>query len=120
MSVMGLAGRSREWRIGWAFALPGLLLLAIVMGFPLVYACILSISSMTLIKPSLTPLVGFKNFGQDIDGFPHLKRWFEKSVGERPAVVRGKAVGADLRKTPGINTEEQRKILFGQTAQVVR
>lgn len=59
---MGLAGRSREWRIGWAFALPGLLLLAIVMGFPLVYACILSISSMTLIKPSLTPLVGFKNF----------------------------------------------------------
>ncbi|QEN89801.1 sugar ABC transporter permease [Labrys sp. KNU-23] len=62
MSVMGLAGRSREWRIGWAFALPGLLLLAIVMGFPLVYACILSISSMTLIKPSLMPLVGFKNF----------------------------------------------------------
>ena len=59
---MGLAGRSREWRIGWAFALPGLLLLAIVMGFPLVYACILSISSMTLIKPSLMPLVGFKNF----------------------------------------------------------
>ncbi|MGJ4857201.1 carbohydrate ABC transporter permease [Labrys sp. KB_33_2] len=62
MSAMGLAGRSREWRIGWAFALPGLLLLAIVMGFPLVYACILSISSMTLIKPSLMPLVGFKNF----------------------------------------------------------
>ncbi|OCC04757.1 sugar ABC transporter permease [Labrys sp. WJW] len=62
MSVMGLAGRSREWRIGWAFALPGLVLLAIVMGFPLVYACILSISSMTLIKPSLMPLVGFKNF----------------------------------------------------------
>ncbi|MFC2250330.1 carbohydrate ABC transporter permease [Labrys portucalensis] len=62
MSMMGLAGRSREWRIGWAFALPGLLLLAIVMGFPLVYACILSISSMTLIKPSLMPLVGFKNF----------------------------------------------------------
>ncbi len=30
------------------------------------------------------------------------------------------AVGAELRKTPGISTDEQRKILFGQTAQVVR
>ena len=28
--------------------------------------------------------------------------------------------GAELRPTPGINTEEQRKILFGQTASVVR
>jgi multiple sugar transport system permease protein len=58
----GWAVRGREWRTGWAFALPGLLLLAIVMGFPLAYACILSVSSMTLIKPQLLPLVGFKNF----------------------------------------------------------
>ena len=29
-------------------------------------------------------------------------------------------VGAELRQTPGINTEEQRKVLFGQTASVVR
>jgi GST-like protein len=35
-------------------------------------------------------------------------------------VIKGKAVGAKLRATPGINTEEQRKILFGQTAAVVR
>ncbi|AZV23539.1 carbohydrate ABC transporter permease [Mesorhizobium sp. M7A.F.Ca.MR.362.00.0.0] len=62
----GLAARGREWRTGWAFALPGLLLLAIVMGFPLAYACILSISSMTLIKPQLLPLVGFKNFASMI------------------------------------------------------
>jgi GST-like protein len=41
-------------------------------------------------------------------------------MGKRPAVVKGKAAGAELRKTPGINTEEQRKILFGQTASVVR
>ena len=58
--------------------------------------------------------------GQKLDDFPNLKRWFEKSVGERPAVVKGKAVGAELRPAPGINTDEQRKILFGQTAQVVR
>jgi GST-like protein len=65
-------------------------------------------------------VVGFKNFGQNLDDFPHLKRWFEESVGKRPAVVKGKAVGAELRKTPGINTEEQRRVLFGQTAAVVR
>ena len=52
----------REWRTGWAFAAPGLLMLAIVMGFPLVYAAIISVSSLTLLKPSLTPLVGVANF----------------------------------------------------------
>jgi GST-like protein len=65
-------------------------------------------------------VVGFRNFGQTLDDFTNLKRWFEKSVGERPAVVKGKSVGLELRPKPGINTDEQRKILFGQTAQVVR
>jgi len=64
--------------------------------------------------------VGFKNFGQKLEDFPHLKRWFEESVGQRPGVIKGKAVGAELRQTPGINTDEQRKVLFGQTAAVVR
>ena len=65
-------------------------------------------------------LVGYKNFGQNLDDFPHLKRYLEETMGKRPAVVKGKAVGADLRPAPGINTEEQRKVLFGQTASVVR
>jgi GST-like protein len=35
-------------------------------------------------------------------------------------VVKGQAAGADLRQKPGTQTEEQRKVLFGQTASVVR
>ena len=65
-------------------------------------------------------VVPWKNFKQDLASFPHLKKWFEESMGKRPAVIKGKAVGAELRAQPGINTEEQRKVLFGQTAAVVR
>lgn len=52
----------RDWRTGWAFAAPGLLTLAIVMGFPLVYAGLISLSSLTLLKPMLRPFVGLNNF----------------------------------------------------------
>ncbi|WP_035830543.1 carbohydrate ABC transporter permease [Kaistia adipata] len=52
----------REIRIGWGFAAPGMLLLAIVMGFPLLYACLLSVSSYTLMKPAILPIVGVDNF----------------------------------------------------------
>ena len=52
----------RDWRTGWAFAAPGLLTLAVVMGFPLVYAALISVSSLTLLKPMLPPYVGLKNF----------------------------------------------------------
>ncbi|WP_395710436.1 glutathione S-transferase N-terminal domain-containing protein [Reyranella sp.] len=65
-------------------------------------------------------VVRWENFKQNLDDFPNLKKWFEESMGQRPAVIRGKAVGAELRQTPGINTEEQRRVLFGQTAAVVR
>lgn len=52
----------RDWRTGWAFAAPGLLSLVVVMGFPLVYAALISFSSLTLLKPTLLPFVGLKNF----------------------------------------------------------
>ena len=52
-----------RWRAtGWKFAAPGLSMIAIVMGFPLVYAALLSISSFTLLHPRLSPLVGLENF----------------------------------------------------------
>jgi glutathione S-transferase len=49
---------------------------------------------------------------QPLDEFPHLKAWQER-MGARPAVKRGHALGAELRKPM---TEEQKKILFGQRA----
>jgi len=48
----------------------------------------------------------------DLDEFPHLKAWRAR-VGARPAVQRGKALAAELRKPMA---EEDRKILFGQRA----
>ena len=57
-----LRRQEREWRTGWAFALPGFSALAIVMGFPLVYALVMSVSSQTLLHPPLLPLKGLDNF----------------------------------------------------------
>lgn len=47
---------------GWAFALPGLATLTIVMGFPVAYAFILAFSSYTLLNPEIAPFVGIDNF----------------------------------------------------------
>jgi GSH-dependent disulfide-bond oxidoreductase len=67
-------------------------------------------------------VVPYKNQGQNIDDFPHLKRWLE-TIGARPATVRAYAMAKDINPNFGqtpIRTEEERKILFGQTAAVVK
>ena len=51
---------------------------------------------------------------QPLDSFPNLAAWFERLM-KRPAVQRGMAAGAELRK-PQPLTEEEHKILFGQRA----
>lgn len=53
----------------------------------------------------------------DLAGFPHVLRWYN-ALFQRPAVVRGLALGKELR-APAL-TDEARKALFGQTAQSVR
>ncbi|MEA9391472.1 sugar ABC transporter permease [Acerihabitans sp. TG2] len=57
----GVAGFDRFCLTGWAFASPGLLALAIVLGFPVIYALVLAFSSFTLLRPTLAPFVGLDN-----------------------------------------------------------
>jgi len=54
---------------------------------------------------------------QNLDDFPHLKRWFD-AIKIRPATVRAYERGAAISANPTVN-EDSRKILFGQSAQSV-
>ncbi len=49
-------------RTGWSFAAPGLSLLVVMMGFPVVYAFLMALSSMTLRQFQLSPFKGLGNF----------------------------------------------------------
>jgi len=53
---------------------------------------------------------------QNLDDFPHVKRWFH-AIRARPAVVRAYAKAAEVNPTAAPTvTDEAKKILFGQTA----
>jgi GSH-dependent disulfide-bond oxidoreductase len=57
---------------------------------------------------------------QNIDEFPHLKRWKE-AIKARPATQRAYARAKEINPgAGGIRTEGEKKILFGQTKDVVR
>jgi len=60
-------------------------------------------------------IVPWKKQQQNLDDFPHLRRWFD-AVRERPATVRAYAQGDPYTNRPAV-TEAGKKILFGQTAQ---
>jgi GST-like protein len=57
--------------------------------------------------------------GQDIEQFPHLKRWLA-TVRERPAVKRGLALRVEAARHVDIRDPKVRATLFEQTAQVGR
>ena len=64
-------------------------------------------------------IVPYERQGQNLEDFPHLKRWFE-AIKAKPATVRAYAQGPKINPNPTISTDEQKKILFGQTASVVK
>jgi GSH-dependent disulfide-bond oxidoreductase len=50
---------------------------------------------------------------QNLDNFPHLKRWFE-TIRARPAVQRAYALAKDINTVPSVSGDEAKRILFGQ------
>lgn len=51
---------------------------------------------------------------QNLDDFPHLKRWFE-AIKSRPATVRAYDLAKTINQAPTMS-EEAKKVMFGQTA----
>jgi len=64
------------------------------------------------------PWVQPERQGQDIEEFPHLKRW-KAAIASRPAVERAYAIAQTVKKS-AVTDEESRRILFGQDQSVVR
>jgi GSH-dependent disulfide-bond oxidoreductase len=60
-------------------------------------------------------IVPYRNQGQSLEDFPHLKRWFE-AIRNRPAVVRAYDRAKEVNTQATVLTEESKRILFGQTA----
>ena len=66
------------------------------------------------------PWVQPERQGQNIDEFPHLKRW-KAAIAARPAVVRAYALKDKYNPAPaGVHDAAARKVLFGQDQSVVR
>jgi GST-like protein len=59
-------------------------------------------------------IVPYERQQQNLEDFPHLKRWFE-TMAARPAVQRAYAVAKQVNDAPTV-TKESHALLFGQTA----
>ena len=59
-----------------------------------------------------------KPLGQSLDDFPKVARW-RQAVKERPAVQRAVDLGKEFRRSAP-PSDDERKVLFGQTAKSVR
>ncbi len=64
-------------------------------------------------------VIGHANFGETLDDFLNMKRWFDP-IQARPAVVKGYAVMEETRKNRKPVDDKTRAIYFGQTAATVR
>ena len=64
-------------------------------------------------------IVPHERQGQKLEDFPNLKRWFD-AIRARPATLRAYEKGKAINPNPGIRTEEEKRLLFGQSAASVR
>ncbi len=62
-------------------------------------------------------VVPWKRQQQNLDDYPHLKRWFT-AIRHRPAVERAYALAAKINTAPVVD-EAAKKLLFGQSARTV-
>lgn len=59
-------------------------------------------------------IVPWENQGQNLNDFPHLKRWFS-TMEKRPAVIKAYKVAENINQDKPM-TDEARKVLFGQSS----
>jgi GSH-dependent disulfide-bond oxidoreductase len=65
------------------------------------------------------PWVSPERQSQNIDEFPHLKRWKEE-IRARPAVHRAYELAKKVNTAPTVSDAESRQVLFGQSKDTVK
>lgn len=74
-----------------------------------------AVGEYTIADMAIYPwIVPWEKQGQNLNDFPNLKKWFEK-MAARPAIQKAYAI-ADTININKPMTDEEKKILFGQTA----
>lgn len=64
-------------------------------------------------------IVSHQRQSQNLDDFPHLKRWFER-IGARPATERAYALVEQINPGSPVHDHKARQILFGQDSKTIR
>ena len=62
-------------------------------------------------------ITGYELQGQNLDNFPHLKRWFE-AIKARPATIRAYEKAEAFKDQP-LDIEKSRQLLFNQSAKTI-
>ncbi len=62
-------------------------------------------------------IVPYERQGQKLEDFPHLKRWFE-AIAARPGTIAAYDRAKEVN-TASVMTDDDKKVLFGQTASTI-